>query len=195
MQFKQAGEYITNKMRKDLPEHLVYHSVEHVQDVFNAAENIGKLENITTHEMDLLLTAAWYHDAGFILQANGHEEESCRIAQEVLPGYDYTTDEIEQICGLIMATRIPQTPQNHLEQIMADADLDYLGRSDYFTISNKLYQELTQTGVIYNEQDWQQVQINFMENHHYFTQTAINLRQQKKAENLQLIKANTTLPY
>ena len=194
MQFKQAGEYITNKMRKDLPEHLVYHSVEHVQDVFNAAENIGKLENITTHEMDLLLTAAWYHDAGFILQANGHEEESCRIAQEVLPAYDYTDEEIGQICGLIMATRIPQTPQNHLEQIMADADLDYLGRDDYFITSYKLYQELTHTGVICNEQDWQQVQINFMEKHHYFTQTAINLRQQKKQENLQQIKSTTILP-
>jgi len=193
MQFKQAGEYIINKMRNELPEHLVYHSVEHVEDVFNAAHNIGKLENITAHEMDLLLTAAWYHDAGFVLQANGHEEESCRIAQEVLPGYQYTANEIEQICGLIRATRIPQTPHTHLEQIMADADLDYLGRSDYFSTSNKLYQELTQTGVIYSEQDWKQVQIDFMEKHHYFTPTSINLRKEKKAENLQLIKANTPL--
>jgi uncharacterized protein len=193
MQFKQAGEYITNKMRNELPEHLVYHNIEHVQDVFDAAKNIGKLENINTHEMNLLLTAAWYHDAGFILKANGHEEESCRIAQEVLPGYEYTTSEIEQICGLIRATRIPQTPRTHLEQILADADLDYLGRRDYFTTSNKLLQELTQTGVIYSEQDWKQVQIDFMEKHHYFTHTAINLRKEKKAENLQLIKTNTTL--
>ncbi|MFD1257542.1 HD domain-containing protein [Mucilaginibacter terrae] len=181
-------------MRKELPQHLVYHCIEHVEDVFDAARNIGKLENITAHEMNLLLTAAWYHDAGFILQANGHEEESCRIAAEVLPRYNYTAYEIEQICGLIMATRIPQSPQNHLEQIMADADLDYLGRDDYFTTSYKLYQELTNTGVICSEQDWQQVQIDFMEKHHYFTPTAINLRRQKKEENLKQIKANTILP-
>jgi uncharacterized protein len=192
MQFIQAGEYITNRMREELSENLVYHSIEHIEDVFEAAGKIGKLENITSHEMTLLLTAAWYHDAGFMVKADGHEEESCRIVQEILPRYEYTPDEIKQICGLIRATRVPQAPQNHLEQIMADADLDYLGRADYFDISRKLYQELAISGVICNEKDWQQMQINFMQNHHYFTQTAINLRQQTKEENLQQIKA--TLP-
>lgn len=192
MQFIQAGEYITHRMREELSVNLVYHSIEHIEDVFEAAGKIGKLENITSHEMTLLLTAAWYHDAGFMVKAEGHEEESCRIAQEILPRYEYTANEIKQVCGLIRATRLPQAPQNHLEQIMADADLDYLGRTDYFEISYKLYQELTISGVIFNEKDWQQMQINFMENHHYFTQTAINLRQQTKEENLQQIKA--TLP-
>ena len=192
MQFIQAGEYITNRMREELSENLVYHSIEHIEDVFEAAGKIGKLENITSHEMALLLTAAWYHDAGFLVKAEGHEEESCRIAGEILPGYDYTVDDIEQICGLIRATRVPQLPQNHLEQIMADADLDYLGRNDYFDISRKLYQELTLSGVIFTEKEWQQMQINFMEKHRYFTQTAINLRQKTKEENLQRIKA--TLP-
>ena len=33
------------------------------------------------------------------------------------------------------ATKIPQTPLTKLEEIICDADLDYLGREDFFEIS------------------------------------------------------------
>jgi predicted metal-dependent HD superfamily phosphohydrolase len=194
MQFEKAEEYIMNKLRVDLSPELVYHSIDHVKDVYNAAFNIGELENITVHEMQLLLTAACYHDAGFLIKGEGHEEESCRIAESVLPGFAYTNEDVAIICELIRATKLPQTPKNHLEQILADADLDYLGREDFFTISHKLYEELLHTGVVTNEHDWNITQINFLEKHQYFTSSAINLRQRVKEENLKQIKAITTLP-
>jgi uncharacterized protein len=190
MQFEQAGNYILEKLRKELPAHLVYHSIDHIDDVYNAAAKLAALENLTKQETQLLLTAAQYHDAGFMVKAAGHEEESCRIAQQVLPGFGYTPEEIEQVCNLIKATQLPQSPKNHLEEILADADLDYLGREDYFDISQRLYEELALTGNIGNKEDWKQAQINFLENHSYFTPTAINLRQAKKEENLRIIKAS-----
>jgi uncharacterized protein len=190
MQFEQAGTYIMNKLRKELPAHLIYHSIDHVADVYQAAAQLAELENISKQETQLILTAAQYHDAGFIVRIAGHEEESCRIARQVLPGFDYTYEEIEQICSLIKATQLPQSPKNRLEEILADADLDYLGREDYFDISQKLYEELVLTGDIGTNDDWKQTQINFMENHRYFTLTAINLRQAVKEENLKKIKAS-----
>jgi uncharacterized protein len=190
MQFEQAGNYIMEKLRKELPANLVYHSIDHIADVHRAAEQLALLENISAHETQILLTAAQYHDAGFVVKSTGHEEESCRIAQQVLPGFEYTPQEIEQVCSLIKATELPQSPKNHLEEIMADADLDYLGREDYFIISQKLYEELAATGNLVSKEDWKQTQINFMENHRYFTSTAINLRQAVKEENLKKIKAS-----
>lgn len=190
MQFEQAGNYIMDKLREELPAHLVYHSIGHVADVYQAAAKLAKLENLSKQETQLLLTAAQYHDAGFMVKTAGHEEESCRIAQQVLPDFAYTPEEIEQICGLIKATQLPQSPRNHLEEILADADLDYLGRDDYFTISQKLYDELASTGNIGNNEDWKEAQINFIENHRYFTSSAINLRQAGKEENLRKIKAS-----
>jgi len=190
MQFEQAGNYIMDKLRKELPAHLVYHSIDHVADVYQAAARLAGLEHLSKPETELLLTAAQYHDAGFTVKAEGHEEESCRIAQQVLPGFEYSPEEIEQICSLIKATQIPQSPKNHLEEILADADLDYLGRDDYFTISQKLYEELALTGEVNTSEDWKQTQINFLENHRYFTSTAINLRQAVKEENLRKIKAS-----
>jgi uncharacterized protein len=127
--------FIIDKLQKELPANLVYHSIDHVADVYQAAALLASHENLSKEETQLLLTAAQFHDAGFIVRAVGHEKESCRIAQQVLPDFDYTPEEIEQICNLIKATQLPQSPKNRLEEILADADLDYLGRNDYFTIS------------------------------------------------------------
>lgn len=188
MQFAQATKFILHKLKNELPKQLSYHSVEHVEDVYNSCKEIGLKEHISPYDMKLLLTAALYHDAGFLRGPEAHEEESCRIAQEQLPDFGYTTEEIDRICGLIMATRIPQSPQNHLEEILADADLDYLGRDDFFTIGDKLFNELRAFGVLSSETEWNRVQVKFLENHHYFTQTAINLRQKQKMEHLAQVK-------
>ena len=189
MHFKKAGKYIISKLSKELPRHLSYHSVEHIVDVYHAAEQLGRQEGISVSDMKLLLTAAWYHDSGFLKGAKDHEEESCRIAQDVLPGYGYSSAEIEKICGMIMATKIPQSPKNNLEEILADADLDYLGRDDFFIIGDKLFNELSVFGFIQTEAEWNQLQVRFLENHHYFTKSAISLRQSKKEAHLQQVKA------
>ncbi|GAA4320061.1 hypothetical protein GCM10023149_19120 [Mucilaginibacter gynuensis] len=192
MQFEQVAEFILNKMQRELPAHLTYHDVEHTRDVVNAAKQLAQLENVNAGDTQLLLTAAMYHDAGHIVKSEGHEEESCLIAGRTLPNYGYTPAQIEQICGIIRATRLPQSPANHLEQIIADADLDYLGRDDFFAISHKLYLELAHTGAVTNENEWNKKQIDFLENHRYFTKTAINLRQAKKEQNIEQIKSQNS---
>ncbi|RYD92200.1 MAG: HD domain-containing protein [Sphingobacteriales bacterium] len=189
MQFEEAGQFIMHKLATELPDNLTYHCTDHTIDVYNAAQAIAKSEGVDGHDLQLLLTAAWFHDAGFIISATNHEEGSCGIARHFLPAFGYTNTDIESICGMIMATRIPQSPANLLEQIIADADLDYLGRDDFFMIGDKLYEELTIAGVVANETDWNNLQVRFLQSHHYFTQTAIASRQAKKEQHLQQIKA------
>lgn len=190
MQFQQAKTFILTKLKSELPAQLTYHCYDHVIDVYHAAENLGKLEKINTNEMPLLLTAALFHDSGFIDGAKDHEQSSCSIAKQYLPGFGYTADDIEKICGMIMSTKLPQLPKSRLEKTIADADLDYLGRDDFFPISNLLYKEFLDAGVIKNPDEWNRLQVTFFENHHYFTESAIKLRQKKKEANLQLIKLN-----
>jgi len=193
MRLRDAGDHIIKKLTSQLPVQLSYHNVSHTLDVYEAAKRLGTGENITNDELMLLLTAAYYHDSGFLVKMNGHEEESCGIARETLPAFGYTDKEIETICVMIMATRLPQSPQNHLSQILADADLDYLGRDDFAAIGDKLYQELSFYGDDMSREEWDKKQIAFLENHQYFTKTAINLRQAKKDANLGRIKAQVNL--
>jgi hypothetical protein len=189
MQFKRAGKFILNKLRNELSAHLSYHDIDHTLDVYVAAERIAKEKGISPYEQKLLLTAALFHDSGFIKQRQGHEKESCNFARQYLQQYDYHTAEIELICGMIMATHIPQSPQTYLEEILCDADLDYLGRNDFFSTGNKLFKELKFEGLIKSENEWNKLQETFMTNHHYHTANSIKLRQAKKEEYLNLVKS------
>jgi len=189
MQTEKAGSYILNRLSNELPANLYYHNADHTRDVYEAAKRIGEAEGITGYELKLVLTAAYYHDSGFLIEAKGHEEESCRIARGALPDYGYNEAEIDRICGMIMATRLPQSPTSHLEKIIADADLDNLGRDDFFEISHKLFLENSFFGKVGDENEWNRQQIDFIEKHQYFTKSAINLRQAKKDANLGRIKA------
>lgn len=189
MDYKSVKKTIIDKLKKELPEHLTYHSVSHVQDVMKAAEKIALSEKVNDEEMILIKTAALFHDTGFLFNPKDHEQKSCEIAMEYLPAYGYSEDQIHKIKGMIMATKIPQSPKNKLEEIIADADLDYLGRSDFFSIGDTLYQELKHFGVINNELDWNVLQEKFLQNHVYFTPTSIKKRTKKKLENLTLVKS------
>jgi len=184
MLFEQAGEFILDKLERELPPDLYYHNAVHTRDVHSAAKRIGEGEHISDHDMKLVLTAACYHDSGFLRVAKGHETESCEIARQALPGFGYSAEEIEKICGMIMATRIPQSPKTHLEQILADADLDYLGRDDFYTIGDKMYKELG----LGHRDEWNEMQLKFLERHTYFTQTALALRDAKKKKHLDQIR-------
>lgn len=191
MKFGEAKKFVLGLLKKELPNHLSYHSVEHVKDVFNACKMLAASEGIKGDDLKLLLTAALFHDSGFLKGPSEHEKKSCQIARKYLPGFDYTPEQIKKICGMIMATKVPQQPKNHLEEIICDADLDYLGREDFFTIGNKLYAELSVYGILNTEDEWNRLQVRFLEAHNYFTKTAIKLRKKKKDKYLKLLKSKT----
>ncbi|WP_165836379.1 HD domain-containing protein [Taibaiella soli] len=172
-----------------LPPNLTYHSLEHTKDVYHSAERLAGLENISGEDLQILLTAVLFHDAGFLQQQKNHELIGCDLARKYLPDYDYNQDQIERICGMIMATKIPQTPANKLEMIICDADLDYFGRDDFFTVGNRLFDELRTLGTIHSENEWNLLQEDFLEHHRYFTESAKALRGDRKAEHLAVIKS------
>jgi predicted metal-dependent HD superfamily phosphohydrolase len=188
MQFEEAGKYAISLLTDRSPANLCYHNVDHTLNVYNAAERLGKAEGVNGKELKLLLTAAWFHDVGQIKGRADHETSSCIIAREVLPQYGYLKDDIERICSIIMATKLPQSPADHLGEILADADLDYLGSNDFFVTSEKLYHEICQIDGVMSKEQWNRVQIKFFHEHHYFTKTARAEREAKKEYNLQLIK-------
>ncbi len=190
----EAEVFILQKLRSELSPTLYYHGLHHTLDVVEAAERIGKAEGIADEEkLTLLRTAALFHDAGFLFTYQGHEAEGCRLVRDVLPGFDYTSEQIAAVCGMIEATKIPQSPKNLLEEIICDADLDYLGRDDFEVIADSLYQELKVRALVEDARTWDAIQIKFLENHRYRTATARHTRQSTKLLHLQRLK-KTNLP-
>lgn len=188
LRFGDLEEFILEKLEKGLPKNLYYHNLKHTVDVYTQVELIGRSEEVTLEDQLLLQTAALFHDAGHLIDYNTHEEMGVKLAREILPQYQYSERQIQIISELIMVTKLPPKPKNLLEAIMCDADLDYLGRVDFIPVSNNLYKELHEHGRIGTIQEWNEMQIKFIENHQYFTNTARKLRNVNKNSQLENIK-------
>jgi hypothetical protein len=185
--FVKAETYILHRLQNELVPTLFYHNYHHTFDVINAAMEIAAAEKISEEEKVLLRMAAAFHDSGFIYVYKDHEEKSCEIAREKLPSFGFDKGQIDVICGIIMATRVPQRPINKLEQIICDADLDYFGRDNVFEVAKKLFKESKIYTDIGDEKEWDKMQIAFLKKHHYHTAYAQKARQQKKQEYLEAL--------
>lgn len=181
---------VLQKLENNLSKDLWYHGVHHTIDVVVQAERIAVSENIIGKDDLLLLkVACLYHDAGFLFTYQDHEAAGCSLAKKELPAFGFTLKQTEIVCGMIMATKIPQTPLTKLEEIICDADLDYLGRDDFYPISHLLFLELKTRGFVTAENDWNLIQIKFFRQHRFFTATTKKLRHQKKQLHLEMIEA------
>lgn len=189
MNYKGVHDFMLNKLSAELSGALHYHGVHHTLDVLFVTEQLCKLESVGKRDTILLKTAALFHDAGFLIDRNEHEKHSCGIARQFLPSFEYVESDIERICGMIMATRIPQSPQNKLEEILCDADLDYLGRPDFYSIGQTLFLELQEGSLLTSVEAWNRLQLNFLEKHHFFTKTNQKRREEAKQIHLQKIRA------
>lgn len=187
-QFTDLQEIILDKLEKELPPYLYYHNFKHTIDVINQAELIGYGEGVDDESILLLKTAALFHDAGHIISYDEHEYNGTQLARDYLPKYRYTPEQIDKICELIMATKLPPDPKNLLESIMCDSDLDYLGRSDFIPVSNTLYKELKEQNKIGSLNDWNKIQVMFLSKHQFFTKTGKNLREVNKQMQIERIK-------
>ncbi len=169
MQSKEMKEFVINLLQQNLPPTYFYHNYQHTLYVLANAETIGRSEAITEHEMHLLKAAALWHDTGYIHVYTGHEFESCLLAKKHLPDFGFNENEIRQICGMIMATMVPQDPHNKLEEILADADLEYLGTSKAPALANQLFLELQAINPKLTEAEWTETQVSFLKTHRFFT--------------------------
>lgn len=192
MELENISAYpeVCHKILKDLteklPGHLTYHCLEHTIDVANVCNQYIDYYMIAERPARLIRIAAVAHDYGYIFGPKEHEERSIVEVRPMLG--EYSDSEIEVIEGLIRATKVPQKPRNLYEEILADADLDYLGRDDYDQLSEGLRKEFLHFGVIQNDQDWLEVQIKFLERHKFHTSWAKMHRSDAKQRIIQKLR-------
>ncbi len=188
--YERAKAYALGRLASELSPKLTYHSLHHTRDdVLPAAVRLAQAADVSGEALLCLATAALFHDIGFLCNYDEHERGSIAIARAALPHCGYTPEQIETIAGLIAATKMPQRPQTPLEQLLCDADLDLLGRDDFWELNRRLRDELySYTGRPIAEGEWLRDQRRFLEEHVYFSPTARALRNEGKARNVALMQ-------
>lgn len=165
---------------------LAYHNSRHVEDVYTAVSVLSNMERISVEERFLLKTAALLHDIILVPGNKDNEERSVEFAEIYLPKaeFGYSVNQIDLISNMILATKMPQKPIDLFGRIICDADLDNLGRPDFFDLGEKVREELNIPG----GEKWQRGQLGFLKGHSYWTESAKKLRDSGKAENIEKLE-------
>ncbi|MCF0207617.1 MAG: HD domain-containing protein, partial [Bacteroidales bacterium] len=172
LNYELMQEEILERLQRDLPKDLYYHNLKHTTDAILRVVDIGVRENVSEEELLLLRCAALFHDTGFMVSYDDNEQYGAKLAHQTLARYNFSREQIDIVKSIIMATKVPQRPTNLLQEIMCDADLDYLGRPDFLPISHNLFRELCERGKIDSPEQWNRMQYKFISSHQYFTETA-----------------------
>lgn len=186
--WKQVQMYVTRRLSADLPPDLYYHNLAHtLDDVLPAAERLAAIASLSSEDTLLLRTAALYHDLGYLVRYHENEIIATSIATETLPRFGYTPIQIDRINAMILATHMPQSPHSQLEALLCDADLDSLGREDFFEVNRRLHKEIMAHENPVSQEIWAAEQLKFLTQHSYFTAAAHALRDAGKQWNIQLL--------
>ena len=167
----QAREYALKLLRARLATWVAYHDIRHTEETVEACREIAAGCGLDPDQTDIVLIAAWFHDTGYIETVQGHEERSSAIAEEYLRGLGYPPGKIDRVKGCIMATKMPQRPNNLLEQIICDADMLYIGREEFFEKNDLLRDEIERReGIVIDPAAWLRRSIEFLEGQEYHTE-------------------------
>ena len=189
---KLVDEYIRELFRDELPDGIKFHDANHTlhptRGVVANANRIAKSEKISEPDIELLIAAAYFHDTGYIREYKKNEPIAARMAGRILKLIGYTPDEIETIQKMILATDLECEPQTHLEKILCDADLDNLGREDFFKLDGKLREGRRARGIdVSDDAKWYKGTLEIIKNHQYYTDSQIKLREKGKQKNIKAL--------
>lgn len=185
--FSEIYQHMMSRLEDELPPWLYYHSPDHTRYVLEKTRFLAETEAVSEEDMELLKLAALYHDSGFLIAPQDHEQTSCELAREDLKRYGFETEKIDRICQMILATRIPQKPRSLLEKILADADLEYLGTAQFFPYANKLYKEILHFNPDLSRPAWNRLQVEFLSAHSYHTRFCKRYREPVKQKHLAVL--------
>ena len=181
--------YVTDIYQHKVKPEFVFHSMEHTEDVVEACSHMADYFSLNDEDRLVLMLAAWFHDTGYSAgQAEGHEDVSVQIATQFLSGRQADDAIVQRVVSCIQATRMPQSPVTLIEKILCDADLFHLSTEDFKARNGLLKQEReSMLGHKIDKQEWRKGNIQFLEQHRYFTDYGQDFLEPRKVNNLALL--------
>jgi predicted metal-dependent HD superfamily phosphohydrolase len=189
---KTVDQYVRELFRDELPDGIKFHDANHTlhptKGVVAVANRIAITEGVSGNDRELLITAAYFHDTGYIREYDKNEPIAARMAGRILKLIGYESKEIDKIQTMILSTDLDREPKSHVEKILCDADLDHLGREDFFKYDLKVREGRGARGIdVSDDAKWYRGTLEFLKKHQYYTPSQNKLREQGKQKNLKML--------
>ena len=186
---KEVEEHVVKYFQSHRDSQLPYHNLDHTRGVVKAAMQIADHSQLNERDFFIVITAAWFHDVGYFHGVENHEKKGAEIAQDFLYRLDVDKETIQTICDCILASTLPQKAQTKLEEIVCDADLFHLGTDDFLEKNKLIRKEMeNRKGHSISKNEWRKSTIQFLINHHYYTDYCQLLLNEKKKEHIERLR-------
>lgn len=183
---QSAENYVFDLLKDNLSDRYIYHNFNHTFRVYQSAETLLYHINLSDREKQNLFLATWFHDTGYTVSNENHEEQSCHIARNFLTEKNVPETDIKEVERLILATKLGHNPVDILEEIIKDADTSHFANENYSGICELLRSEweLTQNKT-FSDLEWNMTNRDMLLNkHRYYTSYAKENWQKQKEQNI-----------
>lgn len=165
-----------------------FHTLQHTEQIVEAAQKIANHYQIEDHEFFLLTTAAWFLNTGFLSKNENPIQKSQKIAQQFLEQKGVEATVVKDVSSIIQFTNSPS--EELLAQILRDARLYYLASNNFVEIiRQRKAKKEWEKEVEYSDKEWRDVYLRFMQRHEYQTDLCRLLWNDLKNENFKTLKS------
>ena len=187
---EKTEQFVVDLLNESLAKNFVYHNIAHTQRVVEKTLELIEGEAFSEVEKQALILAAWFHDVGYTVNPDNHEEESVAIATNFLKNEGVSDEVIDEVSRLIAITKMGVSPSTEVEKILKDADCSHVGSKNYSDFNELLRKEreLVCDRTI-KDVEWDDANLNFLTKHRFYTSKASKLWEKQKSKNIaQLLK-------
>lgn len=192
---ERAQLHVRRWFAQRMPKRMRFHDLEHTLSVTRTAVAIGRAMRVNAGDLFALEIAALFHDTGYALAYEGHEEKSAELAEAFLHKQAVPVVARRKVRSLIMATRMHSPVRTPLQAILRDADSAKAGQADFEERGELLRQELVLVQRKHiSERQWARINLAYLEAHTFHTAYARRRYSAQKRINLQRLRERTLQP-
>lgn len=184
-----AWGFAHEKFREPIFEKLPFHNLVHTEQVVDAVQTLSEASNFGDEDIENLMIAAVFHDLGYSVTYDGHEDASIEIARPFLENQPLSPDRVALILRLIEVTKIEVKGATELEKVMKDADLVGLSSADYVERGEFLRTEwATFKSTSYSDTEWNRFNYESIAQLEYVSEEGKKKFGKKRKKNLKALK-------
>lgn len=187
---QETEQFVIDLLSEKLDKNFVYHNIAHTQRVVEKSLELIEGESFSEEQQQILTLAAWFHDVGYTVNPENHEEESVKIAADFLKNKEVKESVIDEVSKLIASTKMGAKPVTKLEKVLRDADCSHVGSKNYTDFNELLRKERE---LVCEKKiktvEWDDSNLDFLTKHRFYTSKASKLWEKQKSKNIaQLLK-------
>ncbi len=184
---QKASEHVFELFRSAKPEvPLVYHGFRRTRELVDACKDVAKGCKLADGDVDVVLLAAWFHDAGFAAGFDADRRRSVEICREFLVRHEGRKSLADRVIACLDGPDgARRQPERALQDVLHDGLLIQLAHKNYLEDSELLRLELERRkGRLYSDVEGTQHCISFIDSHPYRTRYAQLEYNDRRAANL-----------